>query len=336
MIPLDLALVAAGVPPQAVDGTAQQVAGWARWLSSRHRVAVLPVGRDGAMPGAPAAGEPLDLVIGFHSARGGLAAVELQQERGVPAVVWVRSAEEYRVGAPATAEVGIPVWAAARAVLLQSEGQRAGLLTTLARLAPRLAPDLAGRLHVVPTGVELPPSPPAPGDGVLAIGRLVPQKGMDVLIEAVAGTGRTLTIAGDGPQRGPLERLAARRGIHCRFEGHVGRERLAALLARAGCVALASRDGEGLPNALLEAMAWGRPVVGSRVAGIADLVRDGVEGLLVPPGDPQALRAALTRVASDPALAARLGAAGRASAGGYTWERVGARLENVLERYARR
>jgi glycosyltransferase involved in cell wall biosynthesis len=85
---------------------------------------------------------------------------------------------------------------------------------------------------------------------------------------------------------------------------------------------------DGLPNSLLEAMAAGQAIVASRVAGIPDVITDGVTGILVPPGDPAALREALTRLAQDPARRAELGAfaADRASRH-LTWDRVAATLE---------
>ena len=98
---------------------------------------------------------------------------------------------------------------------------------------------------------------------------------------------------------------------------------------------LASRRGEGLPNVLLEAFAYGRAVVATSVTGVTDLVRDGVNGLLVPAGDALALRDALARLAHERGLAERLGTAARATATGFAWDRARPRLEAALERWAR-
>jgi len=97
---------------------------------------------------------------------------------------------------------------------------------------------------------------------------------------------------------------------------------------------LASSRGEGLPNVLLEAMAYARPVIATPIAGVRDLVRDGENGLLIPPGDPTALASALRRLQGDRQLAGRLGAAGRATAEGFGWDAARARLEPLLERWA--
>jgi len=108
------------------------------------------------------------------------------------------------------------------------------------------------------------------------------------------------------------------------------------LYREAACVVLASRRGEGLPNVLLEALAYARPVVATPVSGVADVVSDGVNGLLVPPGDVGALRAALARLFQERGLAERLGQGARATAERFAWERVRPALEEVLERWRAR
>src|SRR5207253_6815553 len=112
--------------------------------------------------------------------------------------------------------------------------------------------------------------------------------------------GMKLTIAGDGPLR---ERVPGALGF-------VPHDELGPLYDRAAVVAVPSRR-EGFGVVCAEAMAHGRPVVASAVGGLLDLVVDGETGLLVPPRDPPALRAALDRLLDDPLLRARLGAAGR-------------------------
>ena len=106
------------------------------------------------------------------------------------------------------------------------------------------------------------------------------------------------------------------------------------LYRESACTVLAARHGEGLPNTLIEAMSLARPVIGTPVTGIRELVIDGVNGLLVPPDDPAALRAALDRLAGDPALARRLGAEARHSVERFEWDQVRPRLERILERWS--
>ncbi len=152
---------------------------------------------------------------------------------------------------------------------------------------------------------------------VLALGRLVEKKGFRYLVEAARQVaGIQVVIAGEGDLRGDLEALARESGAPVRFPGALDRETMAATLAEADVVAVPSVvDGagnvDGLPNALLEALAAGRAVVASRVAGIPDVVEDGRNGLLVAEKDAGALAAALDRLAREPALREALGRAAR-------------------------
>lgn len=149
---------------------------------------------------------------------------------------------------------------------------------------------------------------------LLVLARLTHRKGVDVLLAALAraddsGRPPVCLVAGDGPM---LEELKARsRGLDLSsrvcFLGH--RADSADLLAACDVFVMPSR-AEGLGIAALEAMAAGRPVVGSRVGGLADAIVHERTGLLVPPDDPAALAAALDRVVADPALRHRLGDAG--------------------------
>jgi glycosyltransferase involved in cell wall biosynthesis len=136
---------------------------------------------------------------------------------------------------------------------------------------------------------------------VTCLARLVERKGHDDLIRAQSGL--RLLFVGDGPYR---RRLEGRGAI---LAGP--RRDIPEILAASDIVALPSRFGEGCPNAILEAMSAGKPVVAARTGGIPEVVADGETGLLVPREDPDALRVALLRLAGDPALRARMGAAGR-------------------------
>lgn len=150
------------------------------------------------------------------------------------------------------------------------------------------------------------------------VGRLAGVKGAPLLLDAVARLaaarpGLRLTLVGDGPERPALEARAAELGLGARvaFTGYLTQDQVADTLARADALALPS-FAEGVPVVLMEAMATGLPVVTTRIMGIPELVEDGVSGLLVPPGDLDALTAALDRLAGDPAGAAAMGRAGRA------------------------
>lgn len=175
------------------------------------------------------------------------------------------------------------------------------------------------KLHIVHCGVD-----PARYDGaapeaaahLLFVGRLAAVKGVPVLIEAMQGLivdhpGLRLTLVGDGPEREVLEARAKGLGDHVDFVGYKSQDEVAALLREATALVLPS-FAEGLPVVLMEALAARVPVVTTRIAGVAELVEDEESGLLVPPGDAVALRAALARVLGDAEMRRRMGEVGRA------------------------
>ena len=154
----------------------------------------------------------------------------------------------------------------------------------------------------------------ARGPIVFFAGRHVPYKGVDVLIRAVRTLPVTLTIAGDGPMRAAWEHLSrAERGCaRVQFIGEVDDEELKAQMHACDVFALPSvTRAEAFGFVQLEAMACGKPVVSTSVdSGVSWVNRHGESGLVVPPGDAAALRAALERVTTDAVLRDRLGAAG--------------------------
>lgn len=177
------------------------------------------------------------------------------------------------------------------------------------------------KLRVVHCGVDLDRYPyrlpDTDGLAVLCVGRLVPEKGQVLLLQAVEklvrdGVDVRLTLVGGGPRLASLEAEAGRLGILDRvsFPGPVSQDEMPAMFASHNVFCLPS-FAEGVPVALMEAMAAGLPVVTTRVAGIPELVEDGITGLLVPPGRADAVGDALRKLADDPSLAARLSRQGR-------------------------
>jgi len=162
------------------------------------------------------------------------------------------------------------------------------------------------------------------GPVLVFAGRLTAQKALQAGIEAARGAGVELLIAGEGPERAALERLG-----HGRFLGPLPRRSVLELFAAADAVLLSSA-WENFPHVLVEALALGTPVIATRVGGVAEVVRDGENGLLVPPGDVGALRDAIVRFFSSPPLAASLRAAAAASVASYSPERVYTALEAIL------
>lgn len=179
---------------------------------------------------------------------------------------------------------------------------------------PAIPPDLASRLAA-------PVTPPWPADDrslILGVGRLSPEKGFDLLISSLAQLHLPVRLAllGTGPERAALEARARCLGVEVHFLGHQPNVFPWLRLARA--FALTS-SLENFPLALLEALAAGTPAVAFACPhGPAEILTPEVNGLLVPPGDPAAMAAALTRVLTDPELAARLATAGPVRAAAFT------------------
>jgi glycogen(starch) synthase len=197
------------------------------------------------------------------------------------------------------------------------------------------------RVHLIPPGVnpslfEGPFEDPFAGIGrprVLFVGRLAPQKGVHTLVAAAGlleDPSVRVLLVGDGPERKALEREAERidAGDRLRFLGFFAHERLPAAMAHADVLVLPSLYEE-LGTVLLEAMWAGLPIVASRTGGIPDVIEDGVNGLLVPPGDPEALARAIDRLLADRALAYRLSEGARARGKDYDWEVLAERVLRV-------
>ncbi len=197
----------------------------------------------------------------------------------------------------------------------------------------------AGQVDVVYDGVELPELTPSPSPSLRlgCVGYLLPEKGQELLIRALPLVvarvpDASLLLAGDGPCRARLERLASELGIAraVEFAGHVED---VATVYRSLDVFLFPSLAEPLGSALLTAMAYGLPVVARASGAVPEVIEDGANGLLVGGEEPGAFAQAVLRVLDDAALAARLGAAARLAV-----ERrfsAGAMIQGTLQVYHR-
>lgn len=175
----------------------------------------------------------------------------------------------------------------------------------------------------------------APLIGIVA--RLAAVKDHATLLRAIARLPADLPLqaacVGDGPERGALEQLATELGIRSRMH-FLGELPVRPTAHELFDISVLCSLSEGFPNSLLEAMAVGRPVVATRVGGVADTVRDEVNGLLIAAGDVAGLSTALTRLARDEALRARLGAAASSTAAAYAADQVIPQLMALYVRLA--
>jgi len=228
---------------------------------------------------------------------------------------------------------------------LLERAQGHGLLPERSRLIPygvdnaRFRPDPA-------VGLEQRAQLGIPSDApvFLALGRLVHKKGFEYLVRAMPDlvqrfSDLKVVIAGGGALSEELQRLATELGVasHLLLPGSVPWDKTVRYLNMADVFVLPSihdqkGNVDGLPNTLLEAMACGKPVVASRVAGIPEVIREGENGLLVDERAPEQLNAAITRLLQSPGLAARLGSANRARVEReLTWRRVAQSMVEVYE-----
>ena len=277
-----------------------------------------------------------DVALAFFSIPSGPAAWLLKLLRGVPYIVSLRGgdvpgfdaknlARMHEFTNPLTALI----WRNARAVVGNSAG--------LCDLARSFMPGLS--VPEIPNGVDTSRFSPLVRESngqceLLFVGRLAPQKGVNILLHALSRlpAGWRLRIAGDGPERGRLAALAASLGIVDRvvFLGWTQRDELPALYRSADVFVFPSYD-EGMPNVVLEALASGLPIVATRIAGNNQLVVDGVNGMLIPPGDPIAFAKALEPVLNDARLRQEMGARSRAIAvEKFSWAKSAAQYERLF------
>ncbi len=158
---------------------------------------------------------------------------------------------------------------------------------------------------------------------ILTVGRVVPKKAHNTLLQSLIilrdrGLRYCWVVVGEGPLLPELKSrtLKAGLGVQVKFLGSITQEELVGWYQRASASALACQvmsngDRDGIPNVLVESMAVGVPVVSTTISGIPELVEDGVQGLLVPPGDPKAMADALERILQDKNVLRAMGRAGR-------------------------
>jgi glycosyltransferase involved in cell wall biosynthesis len=220
-------------------------------------------------------------------------------------------------------DVRLALGVAPARALFARVARRAAAVTSVSRWlreqAAQMAPGLASEVAPMPVATDdfVQPAPDGLRDGLLFVGRLTVQKGVDVLLQALARarTEVSLTVVGGGPEERALRALATQLGLDARVRwlGSQPQSRLAALYGGARALVVPSRE-EGLGLVAVEAHLCGTPVIAFASGGLVDVVQHDHDGLLVAPGDVDALAAAIDRMQEEPTLSGRLGAAGRTTA----------------------
>jgi glycosyltransferase involved in cell wall biosynthesis len=216
---------------------------------------------------------------------------------------------------------------------LRDVALRWGLDPERVSVLPNPAPDAPA----MPSREELRAELGLAGNALVFAGRLGPQKALGILLEGLVDVPDVaLIVAGDGPERARLEARTRELGLDGRvsFLGAVRRDRVLRLFRAADASVLPSA-WENFPHTVVEALAVGCPVIATAVGGVPEVVRDGENGLLVVPGDPAALGAAITRFFADGDLRGALAAAAPGSVAAYSEEAVFAQIEAELERASR-
>lgn len=361
-----IAILTSSLPPHPVGGAEHQASVTAARLAARgHRITVfsrrLPRDtprveeRDGVLwirsPVAPVPGISFlshvgsftidwrrhdgprnDVLLAYQMVINGVLG-RMVSSPALPMVSWVRSQSEIRLSGSSKYRRFTPgVLEASSRILVQSGRIAAEMVEEYLKIrGAEKAEALRPKIHVLANAVDPGPSPDYEGRSDLVfVGRLVAVKGVDVLLAALPKlTGSpTLHIVGDGPER---ERLQTRaEGLPVRFHGQVPLEAVADLLRGRRLLVAPSRS-EGFPNAILEAMRLGIPAVASSVGSIPDLLRDGENGFLVEPDDPDALANRIDAVLQDEPLWRSMAANARETSTAYGWDNHLANLEGILE-----
>ncbi|WP_066800797.1 glycosyltransferase [Sphingomonas soli] len=262
---------------------------------------------------------PFDAIAAEFFFPDGVAAIALGRHFGVPVSIKARGSDVHHWGRlPVTGAQVRAAGCAADGMLSVSEAMRDDMI----------AMGMPGdRIEAIITGVDLERFAPRDRAGakaelgvhgslILSVGALIPLKGHDIVIDAIAGMpGVTLCIAGEGPERERLTALAAKLGVadRVRLLGNIPHDELSVYLAAADAMALAS-EREGLANAWLEALASGTPVVIPDVGGARQVVREDVAGRLVE-RTPEAFAAGLGDILANPPAPDAV----RATVAPFTW-----------------
>jgi glycosyltransferase involved in cell wall biosynthesis len=197
-------------------------------------------------------------------------------------------------------------------------------------------PNPAPEIPCMPSREQLREELELDGNVLVFAGRLGPQNALGVALQALVSTPDvTLVVAGEGPDRDALERRAGELELdgRVRFLGGVPRE-VVLRLFRAADASLLPSAWENFPHTVVESLAVGCPVIATAVGGVPEVVRDGENGLLVVPGDPEALAQAIARLFGDDELRATLSEAAAPSVEGYSEEAVFTTIEAELQRAA--
>jgi glycosyltransferase involved in cell wall biosynthesis len=284
---------------------------------------------------------PFDVVIAHHAFPPGRAAVRFAIQRGIPSIVYPRGGDIYEVSRFRKKK---HAWDRLRWALQNASAVVCASNAMEDIVREIIGNDGGGRIARIPNGVDVDElsgectgsrfagDPRLAGPYVLALGRLIHRKGFHLLLDAFAALPANewrLVIAGEGRELDALRKRAAPLGQRIVFAGLVDGADKRWLLQHCAFMAAPSLE-ESFGNVALEAMACGKPVIASQASGFAEIVRDGENGRLVPVGDVEALRAAVSEYQHADLSAA--GAAALSTAQSFAWPRIAAMWGELIRK----
>jgi glycosyltransferase involved in cell wall biosynthesis len=266
----------------------------------------------------------LDVLLCFRAWPNGFIGFLVQKVIGIPSCFSIRGGDWFAV---------IPKWWGKIIFRILFNGSVPVLVQSgnIAAIIETQYPDI--QCQIIPNGIQLGEQVSERGDSIVYVGNLNPHKGVPILIDAVRNLSICpLKIIGDGSEREVLEKRS--QGFDVQFFGRVLPERVSELTRKhAKLLVLPSLYSEGLPNALLEAMSLGIPVIATDVSGgVRDLLENGQAGLLVAPGDVGSLEKAIESVWHDEQLQQELAQAGLKATEKYSWPVVISMWEELFEK----
>ncbi len=352
-----IGILVSGFPPEFIGGAELQARGLAREISKEHEVTVFTMmagGRPGrefcegyeirrirymdipviryfsysffALSELLKASGRIDLFHCIYVTPNGLVGALAKVLTRKPFITSIRCTKTY-VSGGLLGFVNSFIFRLSDRIFIQAEGQKRRLISRFGWLRK-------SKVIVIGNGLDV-TDKRARGGSVLFLGRFTRMKGVEVLVDAMRLISKQrrpkLVLAGYGPLEGRLREMT--RGLDVEFTGAVKPEDVRAVMSEAGIYVLPSVYGEGMPNTVLEAMSAGLPVIATKIVGVeGDLVKDGINGLLVTPGKPAELSAAIERLLGDADLRKRLISGGLKEADRHEWGKI---KERVVSEYMR-
>jgi len=257
--------------------------------------------------------ENLDVLLCFTTEPGGIIGSIVKKRTGLPFCVSIRGGDWYFVQPHWIGRFMLKkVFLSSNRVIVQTPRIRDEVMRSYPFVEP----------VIIPNGIEI-DQRIARGNSLIFLGNLLWRKGVDILLEVLRNHPEIpAVIGGEGPEREKLEKKVRNiKGI--KFVGAIEAGKGRDFMVEHGRIfVLPSIAGEGMPNVLLEAMSVGLPVVATDVAGVRDIIEDGINGMIVPPADSIALEKAIVRLWNDEDLREKLSAEGKRTVLRYSWEKV--------------